>query len=349
EQALAAQPNGDQTRAMAENSIVQLEQMIQDSDELNFGINIDQSAKNIAIDFSFTAVGGSQMAAMYGSQQAIPSQFSSVIRDDAAAYFHSAASIGPEVIQQSKDSIENSIAMVQSALSNDGGLSEEQLAKVDLYISRFADILLDSIAEGKSDAGGMMLASKDKMQVVLGMFVADGSKVADLAKDLAKEVPDSPQAPRFKFDIGTYNGVTMHVIEADVPASEDEARKVFGEKLQIYIGTAPKAVYMCLGKDSANLLKEFISSGGKDTSSDRPLGQFKMKLLPIMEFAQSVEANDGIAAMIGALSSSQDKGDFTVISDSIPNGSDVKITIGEGLVKAIAAAAIAGQQAGAAF
>ena len=349
DQAMAAQPNGEQTRAMAENSIAQLEQLIQDSDEINFGINIDQSAKNIAIDFSFTAVGGSKMAAMYGSQQSIPSQFASVIRDDAAAYFHGASSVGPEMIDQTKDSVENAIAMVQGALSNEGNLTEDQLAKVDHYVSRFADIFVDSISEGKSDAGALLLASKDKLQFVFGMFVADGTKVADLAKDLSKEVPDVPDAPRFKFDIGTYNGVTMHVIEADVPESEDEARAVFGEKLQIYIGTAPKAVYMCLGKDSGTLLKEFINSGGKDTSSDRPLAQFNLKLLPIMEFAQSVEANDGIAAMINALSSSEDKGDVTLISDSIPNGSDVKITIGEGLIKGVAAAAIAGQQAGAAF
>ncbi|MEL6108749.1 MAG: hypothetical protein AAFU85_22305, partial [Planctomycetota bacterium] len=349
DQAMAAQPNGDQTRAMAENSIAQLEQLIQDSDEMKFGINIDQSSKNIAMDFSFTAVGGSKMAAMYGSQQSIPSQFASVIRDDAAAYFHGASSVGQEMIDQSKDSVENAITMVQGALANEGALTDDQLAKIDLYVSRVADIFMDSISEGKSDAGGLLLANKDKLQFVFGMFVADGGKVADLAKDLAKEVPDVDGAPRFKFDIGTYEGVTMHVIEADVPASADEARQVFGEKLQIYIGTAPKAVYMCLGRDSSDLLKQFIKSGGGDTATDRPLAQFKLKLLPIMEFAQSVEANDGIAAMINALSSSQDKGDITVISDSIPNGSDMKMTIGEGLIKAIAAAAIAGQQAGAAF
>ncbi|WP_147869897.1 hypothetical protein [Stieleria maiorica] len=345
EQTMAQQPDAASGREVAENSIAQLERLVQEADELNIGLNIDKANKQVALDLSFTAVGGTQLAAVYGGQQSIPSRFASVIRDDAAAYLHSATSISPEAITQAKDGIQTSLSMIKGALENEGNLTEDQVNEIDQYINRLSDIVTESLSEGKADMGALVMAGRDEFKAVIGTFVADGNKVAELAKDLATKVPDSPDAPKFKFDIGNFSGVTMHLIEADVPASEDEVRKLFGDKIQVHIGTAPKAVYVAAGRGSEELLKEFITSGSSDNGGDRPLGQFKMKLLPFMELAQSVEANDNVAAMINALTNSEDKGEVNVTTKSIPNGSAMKLTIGEGLIRSIGAAAMAGRQA----
>ena len=137
----------------------------------------------------------------------------------------------------------------------------------------------------------------------------------------------------------------MHMVEADVPESEDEARKMFGDKLQVHIGTGDKSVYVAIGKDSQSVMKELIDSRDADTSTERPIGQLKFKLKPILEFAQSVESNDDIAAMIDELSRASDEGLLTMVQDSIENGQETKITIGEGILKAIGAAAAQAQQA----
>ncbi|WP_182865286.1 hypothetical protein [Stieleria mannarensis] len=345
EQTMAQQPDAASGREVAENSIAQLERLVQEADELNVGLNIDKANKQVALDFSFTAVGGTQLAAVYGGQQSIPSRFASVIRDDAAAYIHSATSISPEAITQAKEGIASSLSMIKGALENEGNLTEDQVNEIDQYIDRLSDIVTESLSEGKADMGALVMAGRDEFKAVIGTFVADGNKVAELAKDLATKVPDSPDAPKFKFDNGNFGGVTLHLIEADVPASEDEVRKLFGDKIQVHIGTAPKAVYVAAGRGSEELLKEFITSGSSDNGGDRPLGQFKMKLLPFMELAQSVEANDNVAAMINALTNSEDKGEVNVTTKSIPNGSAMKLTIGEGLIRSIGAAAMAGRQA----
>jgi hypothetical protein len=318
--------------------------LIQEADELSFGLNIDGANQNIGLDFSFTAVGGTRLAAIYGGQQSIPSRFASVIRDDAAGYVHSASSISPEAIEQAKEGMASSMSMVKGALSNQGNLGPDQIADIEQYIAQLQEIISDSLSEGKADMGLLVLAGRDQFQAVLGSFVADGNKVAALAKDLATKVPDSPAAPKFKFDIGNFNGVTMHMIEGDVPPNEDEARKLFGDKIQVHIGTAPKAVYVAIGRGSDQLLKEFITAGSNDAGGNRPLGQFKMRLLPFMELAQSVEPNDQFAAVIGALSNSNDKGEMNIITKSIPNGSSMNLRIGEGLIKAIGTAAMASQR-----
>lgn len=345
EQAMAAQAGGDAeaARKMAENSIGQLEQLINETDELSFGINVDGTAKELVIDTEFTAVPGTDMAAMYGNQSPIPSQFSSVIRDDAAAYYHAATSISPEAVKQARASVDNSLMAVRNALANNN-LSPAQQAEITEMIDRVVDLALESVAEGRADVGAVLLADQNSFRLALGTFVADGNDAAQIVKDLAAKVENEPNAPRFKFDVSTYKGVTMHVVEADVPESEEEARQMFGEVLQVHIGTADKAVYLAVGDQSDDLMKELIDSAGSDSSANRPVGQLRFKLLPVLQYAQSIQASDAVAAMIDSLTRAPDPGLVTVTQDSIENGQKTRITVGEGLLKALGAAGMQAQQ-----
>ncbi|MEM6468996.1 MAG: hypothetical protein AAF802_05455 [Planctomycetota bacterium] len=345
EQAMSQQPDGEATRDLAENSIAQLETLINDADEVNFGFTIDQSAQNFGFDFSFTALAGTDMAAIYASQESIPSQFSAVIQDGAAMYLHSATSVGPDAIDQAREGIDMSLGMVTNAMASEGNIPEATLSKIEQYMSRFGKIIGDSISEGKTDSGMIAKAGPNEFKMVFGTFVADGAEVAQLAKDLAKEVPDDPRAPKFSFDIGDYEGVTMHMVEVDVPASEEEVRAIFGEAIQVHIGTGPKAIYLAVGKGSKEAMQALIRSAGKDTNSDRPLSQMKVEILPILELAQSVKASDELATIISALQGSGQKGTITIVGESIPNGSSGKIRMGEGLLRAVGAGVMAQQQA----
>ncbi|MCC9600783.1 hypothetical protein LOC67_09420 [Stieleria sp. JC731] len=339
EQAMANQPDAEATREMAAGSIEQLEQLIREANELFFGININQKDRHIALDFSFDAVAGSKLAAMYGGQQAIPSRFASVINDNAAAYLHSATSISPETITQAKMSLSNASSVIRNAIAAEGNMPPQEVDEIEQYMGRFFDIITKSVEEGKADMGVMVNAGANEFNAALGFFVADGSEVAALAKDLSTKVPNSPDAPRFKFDAGNHGDVTLHVIEADIPEREDEMRNMFGDTLRVHIGTAPKAIYLAIGRDSESVLKQFIDSGSSSDSGDRPLGQFKMKLLPFLQLARSVDPNgsEEIEAVIASLSASEDKGTITMVTDSIPNGTNMSFKVGESLIQAIGA------------
>ena len=345
--AMSAQGDGDTeaARKMAENSMEQLEQLINDTDELKFGINIDQSAKQLVVDASFTAVPGTKLASIYGSQQAIPSQFSSVIRKDAAAFYHAATSISPEAVEQTRTSVTNSLNAIRNALANEGNLTPAQQNDIAEVIDEIADLAIASISDGRADVGALLLADENDFRFVFGSFVSDGNKAAQIVKDLATKVEGQPNAPRFKFDQGSYKDVNMHVVEADVPESEDEARRVLGETLRVHVGTGPKSVYVAVGNNSQDLLKKLIDAGGTDNGANRPVGQLRFTLMPILEYAQSIEPNDTLSAMIDALSRSPDAGELVVVQDSIVNGQQSKITVGEGLLQAIGAAARQAQQA----
>jgi len=346
EQAMALQdgPNAEASREAAESSIEQLEQLIEDTDQLQFGFNINKDKKKITVDGSYTAVAGSKLATMYDGTRAIPSQFASVIREGAAAYFHQASSISPEQIEDAKTSMEASMATIRSALDSQAGLSDSQREDINELVDRVIELFVKSASEGKSDLGALLLADEDGFKFVFGAFVADGNEVASIAKDVAAKVENEPGAPEFKFDIGKYEGVTMHVVEADIPASQDEARRMFGEKLRVHIGTGAKSMYLAFGKDSDKLMKDLIDSGKTETSADRPVGQMRMTMMPMLTYAQSIEANDTVAAMIDALSRSPNGGEMSIVAESIDNGQKFSFEIGEGILQAIGAAVQQTQQ-----
>ncbi len=347
EQAMALQdgPNAEASREAAENSIKQLEQLIEDTDQLQFGFNINQAKKKITVDGSYTAVAGSKLATMYEGSRAIPSQFASVIRENAAAYFHQASSISPDAIKDTKASMEASLTAVRSALDSQPGLSDSQREDINSLVDRVLELSVKSASEGKSDLGALLLADEDGFKFVFGAFVADGNEVASIAKEVAAKVENEPGAPVFKFDIGKYEGVTMHVVEADIPASQDEARKMFGDKLRVHIGTGAKSMYLAFGKDSDKLMKDLIDAGQTKTSADRPVGQMRMTMMPMLTYAQTIEANDTVAAMIDALTRSPDGGEMSIVAESIENGQKFSFELGEGILQAIGAAVQQSQQA----
>jgi hypothetical protein len=347
EQAMALQngPDAEASRETAENAIEQLEQLIEDTDQLQFGFNIDQAKQKITIGGSYTAVAGSKLATMYDGTKAIPSQFASVIREDAAAFLHQAASITPEAVKDTKASMETSLAAVRSALDSQDGLTDSQRDDINALVDRVIELSVDSASEGKSDLGVLLLADEDGFKFVFGAFVADGNEVASIAKEVAAKVENEPGAPDFKFDIGKYNGVTMHLVEADIPDSQDEARRMFGDKLRVHIGTGKQSMYLAFGKDSDNLMKELIDSGQKKTAADRPVAQMRMTMMPMLKYAQSIESNDALSAMIDALTRSPDGGEMSIVAESIKNGQKFSFDIGEGILQAIGAAVQQTQQA----
>jgi len=333
----------DSTRQVAENTIKQLEQIINETDQVTFGINIDQQEKQVEVDVAFTAVPNTDLAAMYGSQVPVPSQFSSVIRPDAAGYYHAAVAISPEAVDQVRTNMDGTMTTIRNALKNNN-LTPSQQAEIEDLIDRVMQLAVKSMAEGRADVGALLLANEEQFRFVFGSFVADGSEAAAIVKDLAKKVENEENAPTFKFDIDTYKEVALHAVEAEVPESEDEARAMFGETLRVHIGTGPKAVYVAVGKNSLELMKELIDKAGSDKTANRPAGQLNVKLLPILQYAQSIESNDTLTAMIDALTRAEGDGEITLVQESIPNGQETEFTIGEGVLRAIGAASRQAQQ-----
>ena len=127
------------------------------------------------------------LAALYGGAHAIPSQFAAVIRDDAAAYYHAATSIGPEAIEQTRTTLKSSLNSISGMLENQEDIDAGQAADIKILIDQIGDLSMKSIEEGRADMGAVLLTTQDSFQFVFGAFVADGDEAAQIVKDVANE------------------------------------------------------------------------------------------------------------------------------------------------------------------
>jgi hypothetical protein len=317
--------------------------MINETEMLQLGWSVDPASQRTFIDLKIVAVEGSELAEIYEGSKPIPSRFASVIRPDAALYYHAAASVSPKAVEQTRKSLDQTLKQVGEQLTKTGELTEAQATEIKALIQRLAKLGMDTVAEGKIDVGVLVTAGREMLTVTGGAVLADGKELAALLKEVAAKVGENPDAPRFLFDQGEYNGVTMHTVEADVPESEEEARKVFGPVLQLKLGTADDAVYFAMGEDAEARMKALIDEAQEADASDRPLGQAYFSLLPVLQFAQSVDQQEMVAAMIDAIARSGETDRVNLISNSIPRGQQVRISIGEGILRAIGAGIKANQ------
>jgi hypothetical protein len=340
ESAMAKQgQDGEGLQAASNDSIGQIEQLIRESAELMVGININPTEKIVTLESKFIAADGTEMAEMYAGQKAIPSKFASVIDDKNAMYYHAAASIGPKVIERTRESIDSAKLMISKAIEDSDELDDEAKGQVNELSNAVIKLIMQTIEEGKFDIGVQSIADDGQLELAAGMFVSDGDAAAQLAKDLADKLKGTPDAPTFVFGEETYNGVTLHSVKVAIPAKEAELRQMFGPEAIIKIGTAPKAVYLALSADSANSIKSFIDQGMEtDDPADRPLGQMQVSLLPYLRLAQSIKPNDLVASMIDTLSQNADTDYVALQSNVIENGQTSYFEIGEGILKAVGAA-----------
>lgn len=346
EQAMQAQAEATaQAREMAESSLQQMQTMINETESMKFGVKIDQTAKQIVVDMTFIGEDGSSLAKLYNGQETIPSQFASVIREDAIAYVHSASSIGPQAVEQAQNSMKSLLKSVEDMIAEQD-IGYEVQSEVSAYLERIGDLVVESIAEGRVDFGAAVFETDGGAGFVAGAFVADGSKVAKMLKEIAEKVEYVDGAPTFKFDVETYEGVSLHQVMADIPASMQEARDVFGDSLELHVGTGEKAIYIAIGDDAENLLKKLIEQGANDEPGDRPIGQARVHLLPVLEFLQGLNENESISTMVDALSRSTDPGIVSVHASNIENGQTIQATLSEGTLKALLGAVMASQELG---
>jgi hypothetical protein len=347
EQASAAQGDAaDGSQELAQNSLGQLESMINETETLSLGINVDASAKQMIMDMVFTGKDGSPMAELYANQKAIPSKFVGVVREDALAYVHGACSVGPKAIDSAKSAMQTALKSVDDMLAQQDAIGYDIQSEISAYLERLGNVIVDSVSEGRMDFGAALVPADGGVGFVAGSFVADGNEVAKIFKEIAGKVEYQPGAPSFKFDAETYQGVNIHIIEGDIPAEVEEARKVFGETVTVYLGTGEKTVYLAVGNDAKKLMTTLIDSGADDTPSDRPLMQAHVKVQPILELLQGIQANDSLAAMIEALEGSEDPGMVNVTSSGIKNGQKIRVTMSEALVKGLISTVMANQDLG---
>ncbi len=338
EQTMSRQENvTDESMKALRTQMDELERLFKDFSSLIVGLDLDSSGRQVVLDVAFDAVPGSELAKMYDGQAPAPSAYASVIRPDAAGYLHGASTVSPEAAERIRPALDQMLAGLRSMFASDDKLSVEDEADILAVAKRVSDFIVESNRAGKVDVGALLLADAQKLQFAAGMFVHDGNEAAAIVKDIAARVQGRGDAPKFVFDREKYGDVTLHLIEAAIPAKQDELRKIFGESVKIHVGTGPQAVYVALGDISLPLVMELIDNAKLPKVTGEQISVANFRMAPVLQFAQSIEADDTFAAMLAAISRSDDGGQIAFETKRVDNGQATRIIVGDGVLQAIGA------------
>jgi hypothetical protein len=331
---------------MSRMSAKQFTRLIEEIDELTIGWGVDKTIKATYIDFQITAVDGTSMARQMALIKDGPTAFTGFLMPGSSLNAAGSSPLSKEDIDQNVALLEVFRAKADKEIDNDAGLDANQRVTAKELIGQFFSVLTDTLKGGKIDFGATLMLEEKKLGFAGGIVVADGKKLETaFAKlvDLGKNEPDFPDV---KLNAGKHGNVNLHTINADIPADEDEARQIFGEKLNVVIGTAPKALYVAFGPEGEALLKKAIDQSAARAAEKVAPSQMNIFLKPILKFAASMDDSGNpilqqVVEAADAVEAGSDEVNF--VSKPIPNGTVGRMQVNEGVLKLIGAAVEAAQ------
>lgn len=326
-------------RAQGEQAMKSLEEAITGTDRFVFGLGIHPKEKNLTIDFGAQMVDGSRLGKQLNSMKAMASKLSGYITDSSAISAKTMTLFAPEdaaSMQASVDQAKKAIyTQIEDQINNPAAAD-----KVKEYLDRLIKILTDSSSEGAVEAA-VSVTTDPALNAVAVFSLADGTKVEALAQDLANEATNAGAPVTIKLMSGKHQGANLHNISVPLPNNaDDKLRKVLGDDLKVAIATAPKSVYLSIGKNAESSLKTALDANSTNKVAPGVPTRVRLSLSQVLNFVQSIESNPVVDGMLSSLNS----GDDMIMFDSaiIDRGGVNRITIQDGVIKAAAGGVRAG-------
>ena len=325
----------EQQQRIIELQLKQMETYITESDQLTIGWKTEPDNKRTYIDISFSAIAGSDLAKQMNSMANSTSDYSGFLLPGAAVALNFTGEVPEEQIQTSIDAVEGMKAAALKEITRDQDLEENRAQEAAKEILEAAiDILAETIKTGKIDAAASLVLDAGNPQLVAGFHVADGKSVENMLRQVAELAKDEPKFPGINFNADQAHGVTYHTLSMPVPADETDARKIIGETLEVAVGVGPSSAYIGIGRDCVNKLKQIVSTQPK-SQKVTPF-ELTVSLTPIIEFANSIDANPLIGSVLDALRDA-DKDHVRLSVQPVENGFRYRIELEEGVLQAIGA------------
>jgi len=343
EDRVAQELNPQQAQAMRQfggllvDSIVQV---IEETDHITLGWQVDEEAKKTYLDVNFTAVQGTELAKQMKLIKEGKSAFAGFSLPDAAMTFLGHGASSKSEVEQSTALLARFREQAMRGIENDGNLAnDDERQTVKAIANQLLDIADETVKAAKMDAGAALVLKEGSLAFAGGGFVADGVKLAETLKKLAEfAAQKDPNFPGVNFDAETYEGVTFHTAKIPLQGADSKAREILGDPLELVIGTAKTSAYVAFGKDAAGLLKSVLAASSADRGKQLPPSQLRVALTPVLAFVAAADPKPEIQAALDAVKQYAGSDTISVTTTPIENGCTVRLEVHEGVLKAIGGA-----------
>ncbi|MFO0940882.1 MAG: hypothetical protein U0930_08945 [Pirellulales bacterium] len=330
---------------MAELQMAQIEELVRSTQQVVLGWLIDSSKQQIHFDGAVQYVAGSKLAKQMESQAKLKSDFTGLVLPNSSVEFRvTSLATNEEDKKVAKQSMQNSLDQIDAQLEN-SSLPDEIADAISEFAEGFVGIFEKTIDEGVVDGAASASFTDDSVRILIGGRIADGHSLEAEIKKLVNKLPKTPDV-KVEFDAGSYNGFNLHRVSIKVPSKEAKARAVFGDAVKVVVAGGDKAVLVCLDSAGDATIKAAIDSlkskKGVDVTS--PI-QAALRLTGILKFAQNLNPNPVLENVIGVLGQYSGKDAIQVNSTVLPRGMVTRVSIDEGILRAIGSGVQAGQAA----
>lgn len=319
-------------KKIVEGQLKQIDTLVKDLDQFTIGWAIDPTARNTHLDISLTAVASSDIAKQFAKAADVKSEFGGFLLPDAAVTFNACTKMDQSDIDQIVGMLGEFHKKASQGIDNDASIPDEAAKKsAKEVVSELFDVATNTVKAGKMDFGGALVLQPNSLAFAAGGFVKDGAALDSAVRKLVELGKADKDFPEVKFDAETYKGIKIHTIA--IPSPDENAKRLFGDNIDAYLGIGKESVYFCLGKEGLTTLKSIVDKGA-GSAANYPF-QLNFALTQIAQFINSTKPNPQAAMMAQLLSSAPGKDHIRINASVIPNGVNYRIEAEEGVLKAV--------------
>lgn len=328
----------EQAKATGEAQLAQIEQLLNETERIILGWTVDEQSQTTSIQSAVQFLAGSKLAEQISAAANVTSDYTAFQLPYSAVNFRATTEIPEGEREMAVQNFRNQMGQVDGMLDKQD-MPPEAAALLKEVISGLASITEKTIMDGKFDGAFSMSTHDETLKILMGGTIADGAALAQELKEMAAGLPDSTQAPKFEFDYGNYKGVTLHRVTAPIKIADPGAKRVFGDSLNITIGTAAKGFILALDPSGDEGVKAAIDRMESAMGQKVPPFDGVIEVGQILEFAQAVSPNSILDNAVQTIKQYAEKDTVKINGRLIERGAVYTMAIDEGILRAVGVAA----------
>ena len=331
-------------RAMAQQGIQDVQKMINELESVTVGLNIDQTRQSVYLDVGITAKEGSDTAKQFAYEDTT-TQLAGFLTESTAVQMNLSSSFDPAQAEQINISLEALRTQVITQIQNDIAIPNEDLRALAIKaISTFMDVGKATLSSGKIDMAGSVDLTDGEISVVAAAVVPQAEQLDEIVREFVKIASEQdPSFPDVEIDAQKNGDISFHVVRIPIPEFESEARKAFGDAVEISIGMGPDRVYIGVGKDNLKRLSDAIDASAANKGKKVSAALLRGSANKILQFAAEQSQDLILQQAAAAAASVAGKDSVSMELSSIKNGARYRIELEAGVLKAIAVGVMAAQ------
>ncbi len=324
-------------------NIKQLEQLINDTDKVIIGWNVEAPKQQVHFDLAAQFISGSKSAGQLALMQNLKSDFTQLPAPGSAVHFRFTSKIAEADKAAQIMNLRNSMSQAAQQIPE----KDRPMAKQ--ILDGLTKVMEATIQEGTFDGAGSVSLDDDTFRAVLGGKVADGRALEAELKRVADAVSGKPSAPEFKFNTGTHQGMTLHSVRFPIKSDDRTVQKAFGDAILLSVATADDAFMISVDPTGDTALKAAIDRMGSAKAQGVTPMDATLEVAQIIRYAQALAPNPLLDNALQTVQQYVGKDKVQLAARMIERGAMYRITIEEGVLRSAGAAAKGGNNANGGF